>query len=971
MAPRYTVVSMAVPPESPDSSPATPLPIDPLRPAFLEALEEGPVVVSAPTGSGKSTRVPTWCPGRVLVVEPRRVACRSLAQRVVELSGTKLGEEVGYHVRDERRAGDGTRLLFATPGIVLRLFDQLAAWDTVVLDEFHERGLETDLLLALLAQRRPARLVAMSATLAGDRVAEHLEGRHLQGEGRAFPVEVRHVAGAGGSSGGSGGPANPGRRGGGTLLPDVRGIEQRVVQAVAAARELAGDVLVFLPGKGEIASCAAALAGRRDLGEMEVLELHGGLTLSQQNRAFRTGGRRKVILATNVAETSVTIPGVGVVVDSGLVRQTRWYRDRGFLTLAPIAADSAEQRKGRAGRTAPGVCIRLWDEAAQLAPRTPPEVHRESLTPLVLAAAACGARVEELPFLDPPKEEAVATARLELAALGAVDGEGRLTERGRQLFDLPLDAALGRLLVEARARFEAARDSAGRFAATERVAGDPDGARPGDPPSSATADADGNARAAGSGHGEAGLGGAAHGGDPGSKATRGRDETNPDGGAAMPNPSPPGQPPDPERARALFEDVVDLVSALAVDRRLPPAPPDLLDRHANPAAADPALDPGRCDAVATLVAVRSAAAAGGGGPALAEALATARRLRNLFSLPTRLPPPERAIDRRSLAAAVMAANPRTIHVARRRGGKRGSRVSWAAGGPELELARESAVGDADGPPGQPPIEAIAVLATHAVGSGFRKMTLLATCAMPLPLSWLAEERFGEERLGEPALEGGRLVATVERTWANRILDERREVPRGDRARRALVELYRAGRIFREAREEARRRLQQADLALALARRSALPGAGGPAAVDTSGWEATVGALYGLGVEGGSGGGSGGSRQIPDLDAWTEARLAELGFERGDELQLLSGDDLLPPELPYAVAHVLEREYPLRLDLPDATYEMEYDVGQRTVTLVKVEGSRKAPPSLAFLPRLPGFRVKVRHGQMLRTVRERR
>jgi len=366
-------------------------------------------VVTAPTGSGKSTMVPRWATarGRVLVVEPRRVACRALASRVAELDGVPLGSsEVGYRVRDEDRARRDTRLLFVTPGVALRMIaqDGLAPFDVLVLDELHERRLDVDLLLALALDRFRGRLVAMSATLDGPRVAQHLGGAHIHAPGRLHPVTVHHVPGEG--------------RIGGTLLPDVRGLEARLAQALGRAAQDPGDVLVFLPGKAEI---AAALPVAQRAGDYEALPLHGGLSLDQQARVFRPTRRRKVILSTNVAETSLTIPGVGVVIDSGLVRRTQYHRGRGFLTLTPVALDAAEQRAGRAGRTAPGVCYRLWDRAAQLAPRTPPEVARESLVPLLLGAAACDARPEDLRWLDPPPAHAVEAARRDLFDLGPLD----------------------------------------------------------------------------------------------------------------------------------------------------------------------------------------------------------------------------------------------------------------------------------------------------------------------------------------------------------------------------------------------------------------------------------------------------------------------------------------------------------------------------------------------------------------------
>jgi ATP-dependent helicase HrpB len=407
-----------------------PLPITTLRASFLEVVNEKPVVVSSPTGSGKSTEIPRWCSGRrVLVVEPRRVACRTLAARVAELEGTRLGDGVGYVVRDDTTMSDATRIVFATPGIVLRDKQLADRAETVILDEFHERTLDVDLLLALLVRRRPAGLVVMSATLDGDRVARHVEGVHLTAQGRTFPVDVRYL-------------------GRGDALPDSSDMPSRVRAAIEGAAGDPGDVLVFLPGKAEIDACRRALEGS----PFAVVPLHGGLTLDEQRRAFDPdrGARRKVILATNVAETSVTIPGVGVVVDTGLVRQTRYHDGRGSLVLAPIADDAAAQRAGRAGRTAPGVCYRLWSHAAALAKSTLPEIHRESLVPLVMSAAAWGERPEDLPLLDAPKPYALEAARADLRAWGVLAADGTITDGGRGVFALPLDPFLGRLLVEAR-----------------------------------------------------------------------------------------------------------------------------------------------------------------------------------------------------------------------------------------------------------------------------------------------------------------------------------------------------------------------------------------------------------------------------------------------------------------------------------------------------------------------------------------
>jgi len=409
-----------------------PLPIDDLYHAFMTALDGGKVVLSAPTGSGKSTQVPRWCAerGRVLVVEPRRVAARGLAVRVASLEEANLGDRVGYIVRNDRRANADTTIIYATPGVVLRMAasGDLDGFATVIVDEFHERTLDVDLLLALLIRQYSGSLVVMSATLDGDKIAAHIGGVFLCGEGRTFPVERLYL------------PF-------GEKLPTDQGLTGRISRALKLALERDGDILVFLPGKGEIERVYDGLSGL----DAEVVKLHGQLPLDEQARIFKPGKKRRIILSTNVAETSVTVPRIGVVIDSGLVRRTRYHRGRGFLTLTAIAKDSAEQRAGRAGRTRAGVAFHLWAETAPLKSGTPPELHRESLVSLLLAAAACGAPDLNLPFLDAPKDYAVADAREELELLGAIDQNG-LTERGKALFSLPLPAHLGRLLLEAEER---------------------------------------------------------------------------------------------------------------------------------------------------------------------------------------------------------------------------------------------------------------------------------------------------------------------------------------------------------------------------------------------------------------------------------------------------------------------------------------------------------------------------------------
>lgn len=804
------------------------LPIDALRGAFEYERAARPVVVSAPTGSGKSTQLPRWCraAGRVLVVEPRRVACRSLAVRVAELEGQRLGAGVGYRVRDDDRAGRRTQIIFATPGVVLRMLADdpgLAAFATVVIDEFHERSLDVDLLLALLARDRAGgdgALVVMSATLDGDRIADHLEGIHLAGEGRMFPVEERYLPGSGRAH---------------TLLPDEQGLERRIVEAVRAAEDDPGDILVFLPGKAEIAAAASALRGQ---GDLDVVPLHGGLTLDEQSRAFAGSRRRKVILATNVAETSLTLPGIGVVIDSGLVRRTRYHGGRGFLTLLPIAADSAAQRAGRAGRTAAGICYRLWSPEARLRPSTPPEIHRESLVPLVLSAAACGARVEALPFLDPPHGHAVEAATEELRALGAVDAASALTGRGRALFGLPLDPPHGRLLVEA------------------------------------------------------------------------------------------------EQTGALG-DAIDLVAALAVGRPLfrPGFRPD-----------DPRDDlrGGGCDAVAFIRAVRI------GQPdrhglvpfTVQEARRIRRRLRRGFGLSDERPD-DAPIDRRRLAETALAADPRSAHVARRRK----KSIAWSNGGTEIELGRESAVArelDAPRTPGSKAeqIDGIVVFETRAIGVGARDTRIIVTCAMPVPIPWLVAAEVGRERVARVSVKGrgasAKLVSEIERVHARKVLGSREAVPEGQLARDALARVFLEGRLWKQTRAATADRLEARALHAQVERNA------GRAAED-----------------------------VPSIEDWVAERVAELGVASGEDLALLSPDDLLADDLPAWIREQLDKVYPREIKLRDIEFAVRYELARKTVVLEKLRGSRRDPPPLTWLPRFEGLRIVMRDERGEHPLRSRR
>ncbi|WP_315900059.1 helicase-related protein [Ferrimonas balearica] len=410
----------------------TALPIDPLKPRYLEALNRTHLVVEADTGSGKSTRLPLWAAerGRVLVVEPRRVACTALAEYLAGQSGAPLGTEVGYAIRFDSNVTDQTQVAFVTPGIALRWLseDGLAGFSTVIIDEFHERRWDTDLLLALLKGRGQHRLVLTSATVDGARLAQYLAGERLYAEGRRFEVQIAHRARDSQS------------------LPDERGLEARVRDAVLEqfdARE--GDILVFLPGRREISQCEAAL--KPALGERAlVLPLHASVPKPVQRQALTAGPQRRVILATNVAETSLTIPGVTVVIDAGLERRTRQRNGRTVLGLARISKASAAQRSGRAGRIAPGFCLRLWGQHAPLEALTPPELQREELVEPMLAAACAGAKLDTLAFVDPLPEKSLALARERLTVMAALDEEGGITEHGRALFPLPIDTQFAHLI---------------------------------------------------------------------------------------------------------------------------------------------------------------------------------------------------------------------------------------------------------------------------------------------------------------------------------------------------------------------------------------------------------------------------------------------------------------------------------------------------------------------------------------------
>jgi ATP-dependent helicase HrpB len=409
------------------------------------------LVLVAEPGAGKTTVVPLviaeqpWCTGKVIVVEPRRVATRAAATRLAASLGERPGAAVGWRMRGDTRVGPGTKIEVVTDGVLTRMVQSDPSLDgvsCVVLDEFHERSLDVDLALALCLDaqhglRDDLRLLVMSATIDAHAVA-HLLGDApiVSAPGRTHPVETRWIA-----------PASP------TLRP------ADVAAAVRTAlRECAGDVLVFLPGAREIRGVERELGGL-PAGGTDVLPLHGALATAAQDRALAPAppGRRKVVLATNLAETSLTIEGVGAVVDSGWARRSVVDPQRGMSALVTVRVSqaSADQRRGRAGRLGPGVCYRLWAEHEHrlLDEHDPPEISQADLVPLALELARWGDPTgTTLAWLDPPPAHALLAARALLHTLDVLDETGRLTSHGRAVAALPLHPRLANAMIRAEAR---------------------------------------------------------------------------------------------------------------------------------------------------------------------------------------------------------------------------------------------------------------------------------------------------------------------------------------------------------------------------------------------------------------------------------------------------------------------------------------------------------------------------------------
>ena len=423
------------------TSPRLDLPIDVRLPDVVAAMRDHTsLLLLAPPGSGKTTRVPPALlpllakDQQIVVLEPRRLAARAAAARVAEELGCELGGLVGYQVRGESRTGKQTRIRFVTEGVLVRQLVQdpfLEGVGAICLDEFHERHIEGDLALAMLAEARAEvrpdlRLCVMSATLDPAPLAAFLPGAVVvEADGRLHPVEVVHLE----------------RPVDGPLEVAVRTAIERALD------ETNGDVLVFLPGVGEIARCEDALQNLARRRAVLVLPLHGRLDGDAQDRAIRPQGQRKVVLSTNVAESSLTIAGVTAVVDSGLARELRFDRGRGVdvLQLERISQASATQRAGRAGRTGPGRCYRLWtaSEERGMARHALPDVQRIDLCgPALLVRAFAGRDPRRFQWFESPPEQALAAADRLLDELGALEQNGALSPRGRALLQLPLHPRL-------------------------------------------------------------------------------------------------------------------------------------------------------------------------------------------------------------------------------------------------------------------------------------------------------------------------------------------------------------------------------------------------------------------------------------------------------------------------------------------------------------------------------------------------
>ncbi|MGR3759934.1 ATP-dependent helicase HrpB [Roseobacteraceae bacterium NS-SX3] len=429
----------------------TRLPIDDALPELMDALRSrGRAVLQAPPGAGKTTRVPLamleagLTKGRIVMLEPRRLAARAAAERMAETLGEKPGGTVGYRIRGEAKVSKATRIEVVTEGILTRMLQSdpdLPGVGAVIFDEFHERSLNADLGLALCLEvagvlRGDLNLLAMSATLDAGPVAALMDAPMVTSEGRSYPVETRWLDA----------PLGPQAR-------KLDALVELVSRAEAETRDTGGGILVFLPGEGEIRRAAAALSARLP-GNCQIRPLYGALPFAEQRAAIRPAAEgRKVVLATSIAETSLTIQDIRVVVDMGQARRARFDPGSGMsrLVTEKVTRAEATQRQGRAGRVAEGICYRLWTkgEEGALAAFPPAEIEAADLTGLALELALWGGAPEDLSFLTQPPAGAMGEAQQLLTMLGALDGRGRITAHGKALAALPLHPRLGHMLLTA------------------------------------------------------------------------------------------------------------------------------------------------------------------------------------------------------------------------------------------------------------------------------------------------------------------------------------------------------------------------------------------------------------------------------------------------------------------------------------------------------------------------------------------
>ncbi len=437
------------------------LPIQELQAPLTAALRDPAtpnLLIKAPTGSGKSTQVPKYVldsgvlgpDQRVYVLQPRRIAARMLAQRVAHERGGKVGAEVGYQVRFDNLSSKDTRLLYVTEGVFLRLLiedSDLKRAGCLVIDEFHERHIDGDLCLswarALQRARRPdLKIIVMSATLVPGPLVDFLApSRLFESQGRTFPVTVRYQA--------------PGKSKIGELEP-VWDQAARACEDLIRSPDFSGDILVFMPGGHEIRKTITALNGRSFARNTRIVPLHGELTPQEQDAAVTPGSERRIIVSTNVAETSLTIEGITAVVDAGLSRVAAYDARRGIntLTVQKISRASAEQRAGRAGRLGPGIAVRLWPEREHLhrAESDAAEIHRLELSETVLATRVAADRAKlDIHWFEPPPPASLARAERLLHDLGATDPENRITQLGIKMSAFPLEPRFSRMLLAAAA----------------------------------------------------------------------------------------------------------------------------------------------------------------------------------------------------------------------------------------------------------------------------------------------------------------------------------------------------------------------------------------------------------------------------------------------------------------------------------------------------------------------------------------